>query len=160
VKIDSQIIFQIDNDINDKFFIFLGTFFFLPGLEPVGSVCPLSARLKTIRRSIEEEIKMAILDELLGNGDSQNASMNESKDSSSFDFGPALGLSTGKILDFGTSESDDGGNGDSSSTHLTGIDGLALGVEAPFHTDSSSWDKSSEYSDSDSDGGGLLGGLL
>jgi hypothetical protein len=102
---------------------------------------------------------MAILDELLGNGDSQSGSWNESKNDSSIDFGPALGLSTGKILDFGTS-SEDGGDGDSSSTHLTGVDGLGLGVEAPLSIDNSSWDKSAEQSSSDSDGGGLLGGLL
>lgn len=101
---------------------------------------------------------MAILDELLGNGDSQTGSLNESENSSSIDFGPALGLNTGKILDFGTMSEDD--DGDSSSTHLTGVDGLGLGVEAPLHLDNSSWDKSSEYSNSDSDGGGLLGGIL
>ena len=98
---------------------------------------------------------MAILDDLLGIGGSDNSSMSESKNDSSLDFGPALGLDTGKILDFGTSDSDDG---DSSSTHLTGIDGLGLGVAAPLHLSSSSWDSSSEQSDSD--GGGLLGGLL
>ena len=101
---------------------------------------------------------MAILDELLGNGDSQTNSMSESKSDSSIDFGPALGLDTGKILDFGTMNEDD--DGDSSSTHLTGVDGIGLGIAAPLSIDNSSWDKSSEQSSSDSDGGGLLGGLL
>lgn len=100
---------------------------------------------------------MAILDELLGNGDSQTNSMSESKSDSSIDFGPALGLDTGKILDFGTSSDDDG---DSSATHLTGGDGIGLGVAAPLSIDNSSWDASSDNSSSDSDGGGLLGGLL
>lgn len=99
---------------------------------------------------------MAILDELLGNG-SENASMNESSNDSSIDFGPAVGLGTGSILDFHTSD-DDGDGGDSSSTHLTGVDGLSFGAEAPLNISNSSWESSSEYSDSD--GGGLLGGLL
>jgi hypothetical protein len=96
---------------------------------------------------------MAILDELLGNGDSQTNSMSESKSDSSIDFGPALGLNTGKILDFGTMSEDD--DGDSSSTHLIG-----LGVAAPLSVDNCSWDACSDSSSSDSDGGGLLGGLL
>lgn len=100
---------------------------------------------------------MAILDELLGIGGSDSTSVNESKDDSSIDFGPAVGLTTGKILDFATSD-EDGGDGDSSSTHLTGVDGLGLGIEAPLHVSNSSWSSSSEQSDSD--GGGLLGGLL
>jgi len=100
---------------------------------------------------------MAILDELLGIGGSDSSSESESMNDTSIGFEPALGLSTGRILDFSTSE-EDGSDGDSSSTHLTGIDGLGLGVEAPLHINNSSWSQSSEHSDSD--GGGLLGGLL
>ena len=104
---------------------------------------------------------MAILDELLGNGDSTTGSTESTQDHSSTSFDPAIGLGTGTILDFGTSNSsDDANDSDSSSTHLTGIDGLSLGISAPFHTESSNWSDSSDYSDSDSDGGGLLGGLL
>lgn len=99
---------------------------------------------------------MAILDELLGIGGSDSASMTESKNDSSIDFGPAVGPTTGKILDFSTSD-DDGGDG-GSSTQLTGIDGLGLGIAAPLNLSNSSWSSSSEQSDSD--GGGLLGGLL
>lgn len=102
---------------------------------------------------------MAILDELLGNGDQQTASGNEMWNDSSTSFSPELGLATGKILDFGTS-SEDGSDGDSSATHFTGIGGISLGVSAPFETSSSSSESSVDYSNSDSDGGGLLGGLL
>ena len=85
---------------------------------------------------------MAILDELLGIGGSDDGSGGGLDNSATVDFAPAVGLAADKILDFGTGD-------DGSGLHLTGIEGLALGLEAPLHIDSST----STY-------GGLLGGLL
>jgi len=86
---------------------------------------------------------MAILDELLGIGGSDTAVNGGVSNSASVDFDPAVGLSADKILDLGVS--DDSGSG----LNLTGVEGLALGVQAPLHIDSGT-----------NADGGLLGGLL
>ena len=87
---------------------------------------------------------MAILDELLGIGGSDDGSGGGLHNSATVDFGPALGLSADKILDLGAGDGDGSGG-----LHLTGVEGLALGLEAPLHIGSET-----------STDGGLLGGLL
>ncbi|MCX7317997.1 MAG: hypothetical protein NT113_00335, partial [Hyphomicrobiales bacterium] len=56
------------------------------------------------------------------------------------------------------SSNSDGGDGDSSS--FTGIGDLGLGLSAPTLIGVSSSSDSQDYSSTDSNDGGLLGGLL
>lgn len=97
---------------------------------------------------------MSILDQLLGGGD--NASVSSNSDTSNTEVGanPVFGLSLDDVLH--SSNTDD--DGDSSS--FTGIGGLSLGLGAPIYLGSSSSSESSDQQVSDSDSGGLLGGLL
>lgn len=107
---------------------------------------------------------MSIIDQLLGsNGSQESGSINESDNSASVDTSPALGLETGEILGFSNEDhSSDGESGDEdwSATDLSVVDGLSLGIIAPIDTDFHNSSSSADYSDSDSNGGGLLGGLL
>ena len=97
---------------------------------------------------------MSSLDQLLGGGD--NASVSNNSDTSSNEVGasPVLGFSLDDVLHSSSTDDD----GDSSS--FTGIGGLSLGLGAPIYLGSSSSSESSDQQVSDSDSGGLLGGLL
>lgn len=88
---------------------------------------------------------MSILDNLLGGGD--NASVSNNSDN------PIFGLSLDDVLHSSSTDDD----GDSSS--FTGIGGLDIGFGSPIYLGSSSSSESSESQVSDSDSGGLLGGL-
>ena len=97
---------------------------------------------------------MSILDNLLGGGD--NASVSENSDTSNNEVGasPVFGLSLDDVLNSSSTDND----GDSSS--FTGIGGLDIGFGSPIYLGSSSSSDSSDASVTDSDSGGLLGGLL
>lgn len=107
---------------------------------------------------------MSIIDELLGNNGSQESgSINESDNSSSVDASPALAFGTGQVLGFDTADfNSDGDDGDhsGSATSLSVLDGVGFGASAPIDTDFHNSSASADYSDQDSSGGGLLGGLL
>jgi len=47
-----------------------------------------------------------------------------------------------------------------SATSLSVLDGVGFGASAPIDTDFHNSSASADYSDQDSSGGGLLGGLL
>ncbi|MET0436402.1 MAG: hypothetical protein ABW043_02790 [Devosia sp.] len=97
---------------------------------------------------------MSILDQLLGGGD--NASVSNNSDTSNNEVGanPVFGLSLDDVLHSSSTDDD----GDSSS--FTGIGGLSIGFGSPIYLGSSSSSDSSDQQVSDSDSGGLLGGLL
>ena len=97
---------------------------------------------------------MSILDNLLGGGD--NASVSENSNTSNNEVGasPVFGLGLDDVLHSSNTDND----GDSSS--FTGIGGLSLGLGAPIFLGSSSSSDSSDTQVTDSDSGGLLGGLL
>lgn len=97
---------------------------------------------------------MSILDNLLGGGD--NASVSENSDTSNNEVAanPVLGFALDDVLHSSSTDDD----GDSSS--FTGIGGVDLGLGAPIYLGSSSSSDSSDTQVSDSDSGGLLGGLL
>jgi hypothetical protein len=97
---------------------------------------------------------MSILDNLLGGGD--NASVSENSDTSSNEVAasPVFGFALDDVLHSSSTDDD----GDSSS--FTGIGGLSIGLGAPIYLGSSSSSDSSDTQVSDSDSGGLLGGLL
>lgn len=106
---------------------------------------------------------MSILDGILGgNGLLGGLSgSGESENASSTSFGtdiatnPSLGLHLQDLLDFNSSSEDDG---DSSETSFTGLGDLGLAVSAPTHIGLDY--QNEQYSQTDGEGGGLLGGLL
>jgi len=97
---------------------------------------------------------MSILDQLLGGGDNASVSQNSDQSQNEVGANPVFGLSLDDVLHSSSSEDD----GDSSS--FTGIGGLDLGFASPIFLGSSSSSESSDAQTSDSDSGGLLGGLL
>ncbi|MGF9694022.1 MULTISPECIES: hypothetical protein [unclassified Rhizobium] len=107
---------------------------------------------------------MSIIDELLGsNGSQESGSINESDNTSSFATDPSLSVETGDILSFSSSDYSSDGNGEDVSandSHFTLVDGLGLDASAPTENWSSDMSDSADYSDTDSSGGGLLGGLV
>lgn len=107
---------------------------------------------------------MSIIDELLGsNGSQESGSINESDNWTSVDTAPTIEFGTGQVLGFSTANVDsDGGDGDhsASATEFSLLDGIGLGVSVPIDTDFQNSSASADYSDSGSNGGGLLSGLL
>ena len=97
---------------------------------------------------------MSILDNLLGGGDNASVSNNSDTSNNEVAANPVFGFSLDDVLH--TSSTDD--DGDSSS--FTGIGGLDIGFGSPIYLGSSSSSESSDQQVSDSDSGGLLGGLL
>lgn len=100
---------------------------------------------------------MSILDQLLGGSDQQSASTNS--ETSDFVFGadPNLDLGASDILHSANHESDEG---DEEASEFTGVGDLDLGFSSPIVIGTSSSSESTSYEESDSDSGGLLGGLL
>jgi hypothetical protein len=77
------------------------------------------------------------------------------------DFGTTIGTSPGlgfQASDILHTSNTDGGDGDSSS--FTGIGDIGLGLSLPTVIGVSSSSDSQDYSSSDNNDGGLLGGLL
>lgn len=97
---------------------------------------------------------MSILDSILGGGDNASVSNNSDTSNNEVAASPVFGLSLDDVLHTSSTEDD----GDSSS--FTGIGGLDIGLGAPVYLGSSSSSDSSDTQVSDSDSGGLLGGLL
>lgn len=97
---------------------------------------------------------MSILDSILGGGD--NDSVNHTSNTQDVEFGaaPGFGLSLDDVLHSSSTDDD----GDSSS--FTGIGGVDIGLTAPVYLGSSSSSEDSSAQSTDSDSGGLLGGLL
>lgn len=100
---------------------------------------------------------MSILDQLLGGSDSESA--NTESNDSMFELGtsPELGLNTSDILSSSSFESD---GEDMEASEFTGIGDLGLGISAPTFIGTSSSSDSASAEQTDSDSGGLLGGLL
>ena len=109
---------------------------------------------------------MALLDNLLG-GDSESANQSSNQNSDSFDSvigtNPDFGFGASDVLHFANESSEnDGDDSESDSTHVTGIGDIGFGFGAPtvIGASSSSDQSSTEASNNQSDGDGLLGGLL
>jgi hypothetical protein len=96
---------------------------------------------------------MAILDGILG-GDSSQTSASSDSFESMIGTSPAFGLQASDVLH--TESHDD--DGDHSS--FTGIGDLGVGFAAPTFIGVSSSSDQFSQSETDSDNGGLLGGLL
>lgn len=97
---------------------------------------------------------MSILDGILGRGDSSQTSASSDDFNSVIGTNPSFGLEASDVLH---SESHDG-DGDHDS--FTGVGSLGVGFSAPTLIGVSSSSEQFNQSESNSDGGGLLGGLL
>jgi len=97
---------------------------------------------------------MSILDQLLGGGDNESVTNDANWQENEVGASPAFGLSLDDVLH--SSNTDDDGD----SSEFTGIGGLDIGFTSPIYLGSSSSSESHSDQSSDSDGGGLLGGLL
>lgn len=100
---------------------------------------------------------MSILDQLLGGSDSESASTESNETNVDFGTSPDFGLDLSDVLHSSSHESDEG---DVESSEFTGIGDLGLDLSAPTFLGISSSSDSSSVESSDSDNGGLLGGLL
>lgn len=100
---------------------------------------------------------MSILDQLLGGSDRESASTNSDMNDFDFAANPDFGFAASDILHSSSAESD---GDDSEMSEFTGIGDIGLGLSSPIMIGTSSSSESASVENSDSDSGGLLGGLL
>jgi hypothetical protein len=101
----------------------------------------------------------SILDGVLGGGgDNSEVSANSSEFGAAFGTNPQLGVGISDVLHSESHDGDDEGNGDHES--FTGIGDIGIGFAAPTFLGVQSSSESFNASESDDNGGGLLGGLL
>jgi hypothetical protein len=120
---------------------------------------------------------MALLDGIVGNGglldvgnllggnggDSTSASQSSSDTGLSLGTAPALGLSLDDLLHNQSMDQNSGGGDSSMSANdFTGLGHASIGFQAPTFLGVSTSQEHSDYSQTDSNGGGggLLGGIL